>query len=97
MDLKADIANEKHFYGPAIAAEDGSASLPGFKNIVSVEPSENGLSESRKWGVKDHIEREGYSVPFPNDLGEVKFNWQELYLHEKSVMEGLSRDTPAEP
>lgn len=97
LDIEADIHNQGRFYGPAIVAEDGSATLPGFRNIVSVEPSENGLSESRKWGVKDHIEREGYSAPDlnPSELGQ--FNWQELYLHERTIIEGLSRGTPAEP
>jgi len=97
LDIKADINNIEHFYGPAIVAEDGSATLPGFKNMVSDEASENGLSQNRKWGVKDHIEREVYSVPALNSSGVGQFNWQELYLHERTVIEGLSRDTPAKP
>jgi hypothetical protein len=94
MDLRADMESREHFYGPAIVGEDGSASLPGFKEMVSAEPSENGLSENRKWGVKDHIEREDKqpTVIAPRNL---PFDWQELYQQEKSTIERISREVPA--
>ncbi len=95
LDLWADIENKEHFYGPAILDEDGKASLPGFKDMVSAEPSENGLSENRKWGVKDHIERVDMVTPAETPSGPAPFNWQVLYLQEKSIMESLSRDSPA--
>ena len=62
LELGADMENKKHFYGPAIVGEDGGPSLPGLKDMVSAQPSENGLSENRKWGVKDHIERQNHAV-----------------------------------
>jgi serine protease AprX len=96
-DLRADMENKEHFYGPAILVEDGSASLPGLKDMVSTESSENGLSENRKWGVKDHIERTDLHSSAVIPPGEMPFNWQELYLKERSTIESLSRETPAKP
>jgi len=94
-DLRADIENKEHFYGPAILIEDGSASLPGFKDMVSAESSENGFSENRKWGVKDHIERKDRHSSAVTPPEAVPFNWQELYLQERSTIESLTQDTPA--
>lgn len=97
LDLQADIQNKDHFYGPAILLEDGSASLPGFKDRVSSEPSENGLSENRKWGVKDHIERQDIHSSAEIPPRAASFNWEDLYLQERSTIENLSKDTPDKP
>ncbi len=95
FNLQADIENKEHFYGPAIVGDDGSASLPGFREMVSSEPSESGLSENRKWGVKDHIERDDIpsSALIPSEA--LPFDWQSLYRLEKSTIENLSQDAPA--
>ena len=91
------MENKKHFYGPAIVGEDGGPSLPGLKEMVSAQPSENGLSENRKWGVKDHIERQNIQSSEVLPTKEVPFNWQELYLLERSAIEALSKGASAEP
>ncbi len=95
LDLRADMENKEHFYGPAIVGADGSASLPGFKEMVSAEPSANGLSENRKWGVKDHIEREDKQTSTVIAPVDLPFDWQQLYLQEKSTIESISREVPA--
>lgn len=94
LDIQAEIENTKHFYGPAMVGENGAASLPGFDEIVSSAPTEEGLSQDRKWGVKDHIERLDPATG-PEDLSvEHRFNWPELYLQERSIIENLSRKAP---
>lgn len=96
LDLRADLENQDHFYGPAIMEDDGSASLPELKNKVSAVPSEKGMSENRRWGVKDHIER----LPAPPvdspGLNAPPFDWGKLYLQEKAIIDGLSRSAPPE-
>jgi serine protease AprX len=91
LNLRADMDNEEHFYGPAIVGEDGAASLPGLQDMVSIEPSEKGLSKTRKWGVKDHIERAGTEFADTTLSEEPPFNWQELYLLERATIERLSQ------
>lgn len=95
MGMHAGVDDQEHFYGPAIIGEDGGPSLPGLQDRVSTDPSENGLSENRKWGVKDHMERQD-SPPSALLQPEVVpfFNWQERYLLEKSTVERLSRRAP---
>jgi serine protease AprX len=97
LDLQADMDNRRHFYGPAITGADGGPSLPGLKDMVSAEPSENGLSENRKWGVKDHMERVDMQSTDVSSPEQLPFNWSELYLLERSTIESLSRDAHAEP
>jgi serine protease AprX len=95
LDLRADMTNGKHFDGPAIIEADGSPGLPGFRNMVSAEPSENGLSNNRKWGVKDHIERVD-GLPLQNSPTDGSpYNWQELYMIERTTIQKLSEETPS--
>lgn len=94
-DIDADIAGEEHFYGPAIIDESGNASLPGLKAMISSTPSEKGLSKVRKWGVKDHIERNDHPEESQEPSPAQPFDWQELYLMEKAAIEELSRKSPA--
>jgi len=95
LEWGADIENKRHFYGPAIVGEDGGPSLPGLKEMVSAEPSESGLSENRKWGVKDHIERQSVQTSGALPPKEFPFDWQELYLLERSTIEVLSKGASA--
>jgi len=97
LEWGADIKNKRQFYGPAIVGEDGGPSLPGFKEMVSAQPSENGLSENRKWGVKDHIERQDLQSSNVPPSKEFPFDWQELYLLERSTIEALSKGESAGP
>ena len=93
-DIDADITGKQHFDGPAIVDQEGNPSLPGLESMVSSTPSEKGLSTSRKWGVKDHIEREGASGGDTPPASEQPFDWEELYLEEKMAIEALSRGAP---
>ena len=95
-DIMADIKGTEHFYGPAIVDEEGNASLPGLDRMVSGKPSEKGLSDSRKWGVKEHIERSDYQPPQPGSERNQPFDWMDIYLMEKEAIENLSRK-PAQP
>lgn len=97
FDLQADMENEEHFYGPAIIGEDGAASLPGLQDMVAVTSSEKGLSQTRKWGVKDHMERAGTEPSDSTPSRELPFNWQELYLLEMATIERLSRNAAESP
>ena len=56
--------------------------------MLSPETPAEGMSESRKWGVKDHLEREAYTPP---DLPEAApFDWEGLYERERAKIEVLS-------
>ena len=101
LTATATIENEEDLYGPAIIDDDGNVTLPGLKDMVSAMPSEKGLSENRKWGVKDHIERGELAPSAESPSGTPPFDWRELYLLEMTTIENLSRgaptETPAEP
>jgi hypothetical protein len=61
--------------------------------MVSPEPSEKGLSETRKWGVKSHIERIAPAVPDPESAYVQPFNWQRIYALEKAALEKKARES----
>jgi len=86
LNLARDIAGEQYFEGPAIIDDEGDASLPGLYRMLATEPSADGLSSDRKWGVKDHIEREDAIAPAP----DLPFQWLEIYLSERDLIEALS-------
>jgi serine protease AprX len=91
LDIELDMSGIQHFQGPAIVEPDGSVTLPGLNSIVSQEPSEKGLSATRKWGVKDHIER-----ITPADLESTyarPLNWQHIYSLEKSTLEEKAQES----
>jgi subtilisin family serine protease len=89
MDVYREINSKAFSEGPAIVNEDGTPGLPGLDEMLSPLPSEKGLSASRKWGVKDHIERET-NGGLSSDGQETKpFDWMEVYLLEKSTIEGM--------
>lgn len=91
MDITRDMGGLEHFQGPAIVEEDGSVSLPGLRSMVSPIPPAKGLSRTRKWGVKAHIERlDGSPEPTNTD----PFNWPQMYLEEKARIEKLAQDGP---
>lgn len=91
MDISRDMEGLEHFQGPAIVAEDGSVSLPGLRSMVSPIPPAKGLSRTRKWGVKAHIERLEES---PEPRNTDPFNWPQIYLEEKARIEKLAQDGP---
>ena len=91
LDLFDEVKGEEHFYGPAIVEDDGSPGLPEFRNRVSAEPSAKGLSATRKWGVKDHIEQRPPVSPGSGLQNEMSFDWQKFYLQEKAIVDSLAR------
>jgi serine protease AprX len=69
--------------------------LPDLEHMFLGEPSEKGLSLSRKWGVKAHMERNNHdqssldpNIPHP-------FDWESAYRSEQLRIEELS-EKPAQ-
>lgn len=93
LDIQREIRGEGHFTGPAIVDEKGEASLPGLTTMLSSEQTEKGPSENRRWGVKAHIERiDTQPSPPAKAAGEAaSFDWMEVYLQEKAILEELSK------
>lgn len=92
LNIELDMAGTERFQGPATLEEDGSVSLPGLSTMVSPQPSEKGLSTSRKWGVKAHIERLEQTLDPNEPTADNPFDWKKAYLEEKAAIEALSRD-----
>jgi len=86
LDLEEDIAGKQHFEGPAIVDDRGQVSLPGLDRILTPIPPEKGMSNSRVWGVKAHVER---LSPDSKASPDAPFNWIELYNEEKAQIERL--------
>jgi hypothetical protein len=92
LDITKDILGIEHYQGPAIVLKDGTVSLPGLEQMVSPEPSPDGYSASRRWGVKAHIERDDPPLSDEEIIRESPFDWMRLYQEEKSRIEDLARD-----
>jgi hypothetical protein len=82
-----DMAMQEHFEGPAIVNEQQQISLPGLENMLSPLSTEKGASETRVWGVKDHIERLDPGHISPPDH---PFAWEAMYEAERQKIESLS-------
>ncbi|MDG2048412.1 MAG: S8 family peptidase [Halioglobus sp.] len=91
LDMRADSVDDETFYGPAIIEEDGRPGLPGFSRRVSSKPSEKGFSSTRRWGVKDHVERRSAVSAGSLRPNKLPFDWQGLYLQEKAFIDTLAR------
>jgi subtilisin family serine protease len=91
LDIAREIADEEHFQGPAIVDENGIPSLPGLDTMISPQPAEKGFSLSRKWGVKDHIERGAPPTETASEAAAHPFDWRREYLREKARIEDLAR------
>jgi hypothetical protein len=94
FDLQAELENAQHFYGPALVADDGSPTLPGLQSILSSVPSNKGMSKTRKWGVKDHIERLNGEFSDKSTSSTPPVDWMGLYLKEKASIERLTHQIP---
>ena len=95
LDIQQELTGTEHSQGPATIDKDGSPSLPGLSTMLSPEPAAKGLSKTRKWGVKAHIERNdplppGSSVPD----GTLPSGWMQLYLEERETIEQLTSQGP---
>ena len=87
------MAGVDHFQGPGIVLDDGTTSLPNLDQMFLGEPSEKGLSRSRKWGVKAHIERDNPDHGARDPNTPHPFNWESAYRDEQLRIEELSRNT----
>ncbi len=95
MDILRELTGTEHTQGPAVVDADGAPSLPGLGTMLSPEPAAEGLSKTRKWGVKAHIERnEPSPTPGATPDGGLPSRWMQLYLDEREAIERLSRQTP---
>ena len=92
LDIQKDILNLDHFKGPAIILGNSEASLPGLETMLSATPAEKGMSVSRRWGVKAHIERENNEPTDPNSISDAAFDWQSAYQKEKFQIEKLAAE-----
>ena len=89
LDLERELAGIDHFEGPAIVDENGKSTLPGLETMVSPQTAQKGPSTSRKWGVKDHIERGEPTSEATMNGQESPFDWEKVYLQEKAQIEGI--------
>lgn len=88
LNLISDMAMQEHFEGPAIVKEGGEVSLPGLNKMLSTEVPAKGMSDTRVWGVKNHVERLDPShTPAENH----PFAWEEMYDRERQKIENLSK------
>jgi len=94
LDIQKDIEGVEHFHGPAIVRDDGTTSLPDLDTMLSPQAPETGLSISRKWGVKEHIERPEYQWKGQSEEhnSATPFDWERAYLQEKARMEALANE-----
>jgi subtilisin family serine protease len=92
LDIHRDIRDLEHFQGPAIVDEASKPSLPGLATMVSPQLAEKGLSTSRKWGAKEHLERPDPPPISPENPTPHPFDWKAVYLREKAIIEDLARE-----
>jgi hypothetical protein len=90
MSIDKEIAGIEHFQGPAIVSDEGQVSLPGLDTMLSPEETAKGHSDTRRWGVKEHIERLE-KLDQPDSLKtKSPFDWETVYLQEKTTIENLA-------
>ena len=92
QDIADSLRGEGALYGPAISDEYGDPTLPDLNRLVSTEPSAKGMSETRRWGVKAHIERLSAAQLESLKEGDLNREWLEIYLDEKRRIERLAAD-----
>lgn len=86
LDVNADISNEKHFQGPAIFSVDAPPYLPGQSDLISDEVSAKGLSKTRRWGIKQHLDRlEEEPINSPID-------WLKIYNIQQRRLQSLATE-----
>ena len=91
LDIQKDIQGTEHFEGPAIVDDNGATTLPGLNQMLSSQEPEKGLSQTRKWGVKSHIERPDYKWSSRKGTDpNFPFDWEDKYLQEKARIEQLA-------
>ncbi|GAB5452756.1 MAG: hypothetical protein Hals2KO_30840 [Halioglobus sp.] len=89
MDISAELDGSDYYYGPTIWDKNGGTSLPDLDRLVAREPAAKGESDTRKWGVKEHIERLGSDELERYQREDLPINWLQIYLEEKAAIEAL--------
>ena len=88
LDIDAAVTGREQQFGPTIALPDGTPSLDGLVDLLTQTPTEKGLSETRRWGVKAHIERlDSADIAAPANIAA---GWLEAYLSERARMQALT-------
>ncbi|TGD74124.1 alkaline serine protease [Mangrovimicrobium sediminis] len=87
LDLAADIAMQEHFEGPAIVDGKGRITLPGLEHILSPVTPAKGSSDTRAWGVKNHVER---LPPDFTSAPDAPFDWIGQYQEEGRRVRALT-------
>ncbi len=92
LDIARELNKGEPFQGPAIFDDEGNTSLPGLEDMLSPVVAAKGHSDTRRWGVKSHMEREdpGGHGPDGSDT-KPPFDWELMYESEKAAIEDLSR------
>ena len=92
LDIARELNKGEPYQGPAIFDSKGNTTLPGLKDMLSPVEAAKGHSDTRRWGVKSHIEREDSGEQGP-DGSDIKppFDWELMYESERAAIEGLSR------
>lgn len=88
LNIMRDMAMQEHFEGPAIMTEQQEISLPGLEDMLSPTPPSKGTSDTRVWGVKDHVER---LEPDHTTPPGHPFAWEQMYETERKRIEALSQ------
>lgn len=92
LDVDAAVTGNEQAFGPTTALSDGNPSLPGLGDLLTQTPTEKGASETRRWGVKAHIERLDLdNIIEPTNIAA---GWLDAYLHERAQMQSLT-ESPA--
>lgn len=90
MSIDEEIAGLEHFQGPAIVNDKGQVSLPGLDTMLSPQDPAKGQSDTRRWGVKEHIERLDSLDQSSAQAPPSPFDWETIYLQEKAAIENLA-------
>ena len=67
--------------------------MPGFETLISSTVSEKGLSDTRRWGVKEHIERLQVGDRKQTSPAADAFEWETHYTEEKAAISRLAGDS----
>ncbi len=90
MDIQQALRGEERLYGPAEDNGDGTPYLADQEQLIANTPTPKGPSESRRWGVKAHIERLNPETDQPQ-AQDVLFDWGSLYEQERQQMQSLRK------
>jgi subtilisin family serine protease len=92
LDIDRELNKGEPYQGPAIFDAKGNTTLPGLEDMLSPVEAAKGHSDTRRWGVKSHIERQGLGEQGPNSSDtKPPFDWELMYESEKAAIEDLSR------